>query len=194
MAGNDHRDYGREARETVLKSSLTGVGITVLAVAALSPAGFGGMIGTSTASSSGNGHGISSSDPYANLPPFPNLLTRSDIDSIQGQLAATAASMEITRAATEDRIKFVRELAASPNLPVDAVRHFADASDVVAPEPAAVQTQTASSDRAVPAPVQAAATQQEASTAPAPFAPISFESNQPVDSHLELAALLLGDN
>ena len=46
--------FEREVRDTVVKSGLTGVAATVLAVTIFSPAGFGGMIGTSLASSFGN--------------------------------------------------------------------------------------------------------------------------------------------
>mgnify|MGYP000865863612 CR=1 FL=1 len=42
--------FEREVRDTVVKSGLTGVAATVLAVTIFSPAGFGGMIGTSLAS------------------------------------------------------------------------------------------------------------------------------------------------
>ena len=38
-------DYGREVRDTIIKSSLTGVAATVMAVTVFSPAGLGGMIG-----------------------------------------------------------------------------------------------------------------------------------------------------
>ena len=38
-------DYGREVRDTIVKSGLTGVAATMLAVTIFSPAGFGGMIG-----------------------------------------------------------------------------------------------------------------------------------------------------
>ena len=38
-------DYSREVRDTVVKSGLTGVAATVLAVTIFSPAGFGGYLG-----------------------------------------------------------------------------------------------------------------------------------------------------
>lgn len=101
-------DYGREVRDTVIKSGLTGVAATVMAVAVFSPAGLGGMIGTSVAS--GAGAAAPADDPYANLPPFPAPLTSEEISDIRGQLASTAASLEITRAATEARIEQMRAL------------------------------------------------------------------------------------
>ncbi|HRP11347.1 MAG TPA: hypothetical protein PLK37_09965 [Terricaulis sp.] len=101
-------DYGREVRDTVIKSGLTGVAATVMAVAVFSPAGLGGMIGTSVASGAGNT--AQADDPYANLPPFPAPLTSEEISDIRGQLASTAASLEITRAATEARIEQMRAL------------------------------------------------------------------------------------
>ena len=104
-------DYGREVRDTVIKSGLTGVAATVMAVAVFSPAGLGGMIGTSVASGFGaDAAANTADDPYANLPPFPAPLTSEEISDIRGQLASTAASLEITRAATEARIEQMRAL------------------------------------------------------------------------------------
>lgn len=108
-------DYGREVRDTIVKSSLTGVAATVLAVAAFSPAGFGGMIGTSVASGFGaDTAAATADDPYANLPPYPAPLTSEEISDIRGQLASTAASLEITRAATEAKIEQMRALTVAP--------------------------------------------------------------------------------
>ena len=45
--------FEREVRDTIVKSGLTGVAATVLAVTIFSPAGLGGMIGTSLASGFG---------------------------------------------------------------------------------------------------------------------------------------------
>lgn len=104
--------FGREVRETIVKSSLTGVAATVLAVTALSPAGLGGMIGTSLASGFGNDAGVSpADDPYANLPAFPAPLSTEELNQIRGELARTTASLEITRAATEAKIEHVRAIA-----------------------------------------------------------------------------------
>jgi len=107
-------DYGREVRDTIIKSSLTGVAATVMAVTVFSPAGLGGMIGTSVASGAGAGNTASADDPYANLPPFPAPLTTEEISDIRGQLSSTAASLEITRAATEARIEQMRALTVAP--------------------------------------------------------------------------------
>jgi hypothetical protein len=108
-------DYGREVRDTIVKSGLTGVAATVLAVAAFSPAGLGGMIGTSVASGFGADNAANTADdPYANLPPYPAPLTTEEISDIRGQLAATAASLEITRAATEAKIEQMRALMIAP--------------------------------------------------------------------------------
>ncbi len=103
-------DYGREVRDTVVKSSLTGVAATVLAVTIFSPAGFGGMVGTSLASGFGVDP-ISADDPYASLPPFPTPLSQAELTDIRGDLARTTASLEITRAATNDKIEQLRTLA-----------------------------------------------------------------------------------
>lgn len=102
-------DFRREARDTIVKSGLTGVAATVLAVTLSSPAGLGGMIGTSLAS--GNVDPNAASDAYANLPPYPAPLTAAEVSEIRGQLAATAASLALTREATDDTIEHMRSIA-----------------------------------------------------------------------------------
>ncbi len=129
--------YGREARETVVKSALTGVAATALAVMVVSPAGLGGFIGTSLASGFGGNDNIApADDPYANLPAFPAPLTSSELDEIRGELARTTVALELTRAATEARIERVRAIAESDMrasfAPVDAV--------IAAPAPRAAAT------------------------------------------------------
>lgn len=116
----------REVREIVIKSALTGVAATALAVVAISPAGLGGFIGTSLASGFGGHDNIApADDPYANLPAFPAPLTSSELNEIRGELARTSVALELTRAATEARIERVRAIAesdrASSFAPVDAV-------------------------------------------------------------------------
>lgn len=108
-------DYGREVRDTVVKSGLTGVAATVLAVTIFSPAGLGGMIGTSVASSLGldNAASPAADDPYASLPAYPSPLSQDELSDIRGELARTTASLEITRAATEAKIEHIRSIALS---------------------------------------------------------------------------------
>jgi hypothetical protein len=107
-------DYGREVRDTVVKSGLTGVAATVLAVTIFSPAGFGGMIGTSLASGFGlDTNNATAEDPYASLPPYPAPLTAEELSDIHNRLAVTTASLEITRAATEAKIEYIRSIAIS---------------------------------------------------------------------------------
>lgn len=161
---SEQPDYGREVRDTIVKSSLTGVAATVLAVTAFSPAGFGGIVGTSLASGLGLDHGrTASDDPYARLPAFPSPLTQTELSDIRGELARTAASIEITRAATEDKIQYVRTIAEHQGLGASfaSVHHASLAAPVSVP---------------VAAP----------STAPAPL-----PTAAPRDRDLELAALLL---
>lgn len=104
-------DFRRETRDTIVKSGLTGVAATVLAVALSSPAGLGGMVGTSLAS--GAGSDPAAENPYANLPPYPAPLTATEVAQIRGQLAATAASLALTREATDDVIAHIREIAST---------------------------------------------------------------------------------
>lgn len=165
-------DYAREVRDTVVKSSLTGVAATVLAVTIFSPAGFGGMIGTSLASGFGQDpNSVSADDPYASLPPFPSPLTQDELSNIQSDLARATVSLEITRAATEDKIEQMRRIAMTPG----AVT-FASV-----PQPAALNggLRLTTSDAA-------------AFTAPAPVeaTPVNYNI-EARDPHLELAELLL---
>jgi len=108
----EEQSYGREVRDTIVKSGLTGVAAAVLAVTAFSPAGFGGVIGTSLASGFGiDPVGAPADDPYANLPPYPSPLSAAEVSEIRDQLAFTAASLETTRAATEAKIEYIRSIA-----------------------------------------------------------------------------------
>lgn len=160
-------EFSVEVRDTIVKSSLTGVAATVLAVAVSSPAGLGGMIGTSLAS----GFGASSTtqaaeNPYANLPAYPAPLTAEEVSDIRGQLAATAAALEITRAATEAKIDYIRSIAAA-----------GPASLSLNDAPVTPSLRTELSQAEAPEPVQ----------------PVSFVGGDMGvrDPHLELAALLL---
>jgi hypothetical protein len=109
-----HADSGAEIRDTVVKSSLTGVAASVIAVTLASPAGFGGVIGTSIASSFGGQSANASTDEvYGSLPAFPAPLSQTELSDIRGQLARTTASLEITRAATDERIERIRSIAMS---------------------------------------------------------------------------------
>lgn len=139
--------YEREVRDTVIKSTLTGVAATMIAVTAFSPAGFGGMIGTSLASGFGGADNVApADDPYANLPAFPAPLSDSELNQIRGELARTSVALELTRAATEARIAHVRAIAESDRgssfAPVDAVI-AAPAAPAVEMIPARLQTPAA---------------------------------------------------
>lgn len=145
---SEQPDCGREVRDTIVKSSLTGVAATVLAVTAFSPAGFGGIVGTSLASGLGLDHGrTASDDPYARLPAFPSPLTQTELSDIRGELARTAASIEITRAATDDKIQYVRTIAEHQGLGASfaSMHHVSTVTALAAPvsAPAAAAPVTA---------------------------------------------------
>ncbi len=174
-------DYGREVRDTIVKSSLTGVAATVLAVTIFSPAGFGGMIGTSLASGLGVADPSASAedDPYARLPAYPSPLSQDELSNIRGELARTTASLEITRAATEAKIDHIRAIALTQGaatvtpMPRQTAR-VGEGLRLTMSEPASAPA---------PAPVQVTAT------------PVSYTAPPAVatyrDPHLELADLLL---
>lgn len=182
--------FENEVRDTIVKSGLTGVAATVLAVTIFSPAGLGGMIGTSLASGFGQDpNATPAENPYANLPAYPSPLTPQEISDIRGQLASTAAQMEFTRAATDAKIEHVRSIAM-----VDGAVTFTPMPSVNVP----YLTQT-------PAPAAAAAPSRRASLAEPSAEVASAEAPVPVQvsyargvpefvpvqvSHAELADLL----
>ncbi|MBX9747191.1 MAG: hypothetical protein K2X34_09835 [Hyphomonadaceae bacterium] len=171
-------DYGREVRDTVVKSGLTGVAATVLAVTIFSPAGFGGLIGTSLASGFGaDSSSAASEDPYASLPAFPAPLTAIELETIRGQLARTTASLEITRAATDDKIEYIRAIA-------DGAVSFTPMPVVSQVGVGLRPTTSVDVAFAAPAPI-------ETGTTAVSYLPADIEPVQYVDPHLELADLLL---
>jgi hypothetical protein len=161
-------NYEREVRDTILKSSFTGVAATVIAVTAFSPMGFGDWIGASVASSFGFDSTASAEDnPYANLPAYPAPLSQDELSAIRGQLAATEASLTLLRAATDDKIEHVRTLALN-----DGETSLAEEAPV---EAYVIET----------APVQATAS-------PVSYSGGGYDASAPYrDPHLELADLLL---
>ncbi|MBC7768862.1 MAG: hypothetical protein H7124_08740 [Phycisphaerales bacterium] len=188
--------FDREVRDTIVKSSLTGVAATVLAVTILSPAGLGGMVGTSLASGAGVDPNVAE-NPYANLPAYPSPLTAEEVSDIRGLLASTAASMEFTRAATEARIQHVRQIAITDGVVTFAPLPTATPQILAAPASPPAELRLTLTQPA-PAPVEVAAVEQ---AAPAPTAQLSLVSYGgsgggvdyvvPMrDPHLELAELM----
>lgn len=180
--------FEHEVRDTVVKSGFTGIAATVLAVTIFSPAGLGGMIGTSLASGATDPNVAASDNPYANLPAYPSPLTTEEISEIRGQLASTTASMEFTRAATEAKIEHVRSLALS------------DGSVTFTPMPAVQMPQVAAAAPASEPELRL--TLSQPASAPAPEAaieatPVSYGGGVGIDysthyrdTHLELAELM----
>lgn len=141
--------FEAEVRETVVKFGLTGATATLIAATVFSPAGLGGMIGSSFASGDPNSSG--SNDVYASLPAFPAPLSQPELLEIRGDLARTTAALEITRAATADRVEHLRSLASSN-------ASFADVGPALPPpqlrlrlsEPEAPTAVASVADRSVP--------------------------------------------
>jgi len=188
MAGQTS-DYQREVRDTILKSGLTGVAATVLAVTIFSPAGFGNWVGASLASSFGFDSTANEADnPYANLPAYPTPLTEAELNDIHNQLASTAASLELTRAADEAKIEHFRSLELN-----DSVVTFTPAPRAAAPVPNSSLRLTLSEPASVmnEAPVESYVMEApaEASLQPASYSNAVSEPYR--DPHLELADLLL---
>ncbi|MGE0742026.1 MAG: hypothetical protein AB7O98_11850 [Hyphomonadaceae bacterium] len=133
----ERENFEREVRDTVIKSGLTGVGAAVLVAAVCSPAGLGGLVGTSLASGFGvDPNAAPADDVYANLPAYPAPLSQQELTEIRGVIASTTASLEITRAATQERIEHVRALAMSDGVGFEPVRHVSNADglrDTTAP-------------------------------------------------------------
>ncbi|MGH6949779.1 MAG: hypothetical protein ACREH4_02840 [Vitreimonas sp.] len=187
--------FEREVRDIIVRSGLTGVAATVLAVTIFSPAGLGGMIGTSLASSFGHDpNAAPAENPYANLPAYPSPLTPQEISDIRGTLASTAAAMEFTRAATDAKIEHVRALAM-----VDGVVTFTPMPASNVPYLAASPTPAAPT-AAAPAPADVRLSLSEpahvSDEIPAVPVQVSYASGTPElvpvqVSHGELADLLL---
>jgi len=192
MAGQAS-NYEREVRDTIIKSSLTGIAAAALTVTFISPQGFGGMIGQSLASGFGFDSTADAADnPYANLPAYPAPLSQQELSQIRGQLASTAASLEITRAATDDKIAHVRSLAMGDDLVT-----FTPARAAAIPSAPEASLRLSLSEPASfsEAPVEAYITDAPAEEA---VTPVSYSSGPGYDDsvpyrdpHLELADLLL---
>lgn len=191
MAGQPS-NYEREVRDTIVKSSLTGVAAAALAVTCISPAGFGGMIGETLASNFGFDSTASAADnPYANLPAYPAPLSQTELSHIRGQLASTVASLEITRAATDDKIEHVRQLAMGDGL-VTFTPTRAPVRAAAAPEALRLSLSEPSSFADAPVEAYVIEAPVEATATPVSYSGPSFEQSVPYrDPHLELADLIL---
>jgi hypothetical protein len=184
-------NYQREVRDTILKSGLSGVAATALAITFFSPAGFGDWVGATFASSFGYDSTASDADnPYANLPAFPTPLSEAELSSIRGQLGSAQASLELTRAADEAKIEHFRSLELN-----DSVVTFTPAPRRAAVTPDASLRLTLSEPASITneAPVESYVMEPPAE---ASIQPASYSSGYDVatpyrDPHLELADLLL---
>ena len=195
MAG-EQSPFEREVRDTIVKSSFTGVAATAMAIVAFSPAGFGEWIGAGIASSIGVDASASADDNiYARLPAYPTPMTRAELTEIHAQLASSAASMTAVRTATDGQLEQVRSLSRSDDLP-SVIRQVASAPNedlrlsLSEPAPAAVATNEA------PVEAYVAVTGPEASVVPVNYTPggngAGYDASVPYrDPHLELADLLL---
>lgn len=191
MAGQPS-NYQREVRDTIVKSGLTGVAAAALAVTFISPAGFGGMIGETLASGFGFDSNASAADnPYANLPAYPAPLSQTELSQIRGQLASTVASLEITRAATDDKIEHVRQLAAGDGL-VTFTPSRAPVRATASPEALRLTLSEPSSFSEAPVEAYVIEAPVEATATPVSYSGPAYEQSVPYrDPHLELADLIL---
>lgn len=201
--------FEREVRDTVIKSSMTGIAATAIAITAFSPAGFGDWVGASVASSFGVDSTASAADnAYANLPAYPAPLTRAELDEIHSQLAAGEASMAILRAATDTNIEIVRAVsmgedftvavaraaavAPQPNLRLSLSEPVSYAVDADAAPVEAYVFEGAASAREERASYAAAVVPEGTATYSAAVGGGNYDASTPYrDPHLELADLLL---
>lgn len=191
MAGQPS-NYEREVRDTIVKSGLTGVAAAAIAVTFIAPQGFGGMIGQSLASGFGFDSTADAADnPYANLPAYPAPLSQQELSQIRGQLASTSASLAITRAATDDKIEHVRQLAMGDDLVTFTPSRAAPVPS--APE-ASLRLSLSEPATFAEAPVEAYVIDApaEMTATPVSYSGGGYDASVPYrDPHLELADLLL---
>lgn len=188
MAG-EMSPFEREVRDTVVKYTASGVAVSIIAITAFSPSGFGDWVGQSFASSMGMDSTASAeSNAYANLPAYPAPLSADELSQIRGQLASTAASLEITRAATDDKIEHVRQLASGNGLVTFAPTPHAPASTEMSLR--LTLSEPASFDEA---PVESYVVASSPEALPVVYSNSGVSSSPAAyrDPHLELADLLL---
>lgn len=107
--------YRDEVRDTVVKSSLSGVAATVLAVTISSPAGLGGMIGTSLASGA-PADSAATADALSNLSPYPAPITQVELREIRQTLRDSALALREARRDTNAEIAHIRSIAAGNHI------------------------------------------------------------------------------
>jgi hypothetical protein len=188
MAG-EISPFERDVRDTVVKYTASGVAASIIAITAFSPSGFGDWIGASVASNLGfDATASAEGNAYANLPAYPAPLSSQELSDIRGQLASTVASLEITRAATDDKIEHVRQLAMGNGLvtfaPSRAPARVEANLRLTLSEPASFAE----------APVEAYVVEAPAEivAAPVSYSGPDYDASVPYrDPHLELADLLL---
>jgi len=188
MAG-EISPFERDVRDTVVKYTASGVAASIIAITAFSPSGFGDWIGASVASNLGfDSTASAEGNAYANLPAYPAPLSSQELSDIRGQLASTVASLEITRAATDDKIEHVRQLAMG-----DGLVTFAPSR---APARVEMNLRLSLSEPTTfaEAPVEAYVVEAPAEivAAPVSYSGPGYDASVPYrDPHLELADLLL---
>jgi len=115
---------GEDVRDTVVRSSLTGVAAAAIAVTIISPAGLGGLIGTSIASGVDTDDVLRPHDGAAAYPDLRTPLSQAEMNDISVRLADSVADLDRARLATDATIQQLRLLAS------DDVDAFAAAADV----------------------------------------------------------------
>lgn len=109
--------FHAEVRDVVVKSAFTGVAATVLVVTMCSPAGLGGMVGTSIASLGFSSLDPSNSgEPAVNFPRVPLVMSSEELSGIHERIAGSVAMMDNIRAATDAEIDHMRQIASDVNM------------------------------------------------------------------------------
>ena len=185
-----------DTRETIVKSGLSGVAATVLAVTIWSPAGLGGMIGTSIAAD----HvpdSTAAADAVAGLAAYPVPLTSAELVDIRARLDDSEEILDASRTLTDGDIRNIRSIASrgmpsnpGPSDEIIAPRLAQAAPAPVAPMRIAEAHQSPISidpvsEQATLLPMSAPVDEQTAATSG------GGEDYAQRDSHMELAELLL---
>ena len=112
--GERASSYEAEQRSAIVKSSLTGVAATVVAVTMCSSAGLGGFVGASAANGLDTGMSPNNIRARDGGPAFPDVrvpLTNAEISEIRSRLDDSGSTLDQVRRDTDAAIEMLRTIA-----------------------------------------------------------------------------------